>query len=65
MHQFNSVAQLCLTPCDPIDCSTPAFPVHHQFPELIQTHVHQVSDAIQPSHSLSFPSPSAFNLLQH
>ena len=48
--QFNSVAQLCPTLCDPMDCSTPGFPVHHQFPELTQTYVHWVSDAIQPSH---------------
>ena len=62
--QFSSVAQSCLTLCDHMDCSTPGFPVHHQPPELAQTHVHQVSDAIQPSHPLSFPSP-AFNLSQH
>ena len=49
----------------PTDCSTPGFPVHHQLPELAQTHVHWVSDAIQPSHPLSSPSPSAFNLSQH
>jgi len=48
-----------------MDCSTPGFPVHHQFPELAQTHVHQVGDAIQPSHPLSPPSPPAFNLSQH
>ena len=52
--QFSSVAQSCPTLCDPgLDRSTPGFPVHHQLPELAQTHVHQVSDAIQPSHSLS------------
>ena len=51
--------------CDPMDCSTPGFPVHHQLPELAQTHVHQVSDAIQPSHPLSSPFPPAFNLYQH
>ena len=62
-HQFGSVAQLCPTLCDPIDCSTPGSPVHHQLPEPAQTHVHQVSDAIQPSHPLSPPSPPAFNLL--
>ena len=56
------VTQLCLTLCDPKDCSTPGFPVHHQLPELIQTHVHQVGDAIQPSHPQSSPSPHAFNL---
>ena len=48
--KFSSVAQLCPTLCDPMDCSTPGFPIHHQLPEFIQTHVHQVSDAIQPSH---------------
>ena len=61
--QFSSVAQTFLTLCDPMDCSTPGFPVHHQFPELAQTHDHQVSDAIQQSHPLSSPSP-AFNLSQ-
>ena len=63
--QFSSAAQLCLTLCDPMDCSTPGFPVHHQLQELSQIHVHQVSDAIQPSHPLSSPSPPAFNLSQH
>ena len=63
--QFSSVAQLCPTPCDPTDCSMPGFPVHHQLPELAQTHVYQVGDVIQPSHPLSFPSPPAFNLSQH
>ena len=58
--QISSVAQSCLTLCDPVECSTPAFPVHHQLPELAQTH--RVSDAIQPSHPLSSPSPPAFNL---
>ena len=62
--QFSSV-QLYLTFCDPMDCSTPGFPVHYQPPELAQTHVHQVGDAIQPSHSLSSPSPPTFNLSQH
>ena len=51
--------------CDPMDCSTPAFPVHHQLLELVQTHVHQVGDAIQPPHPLSSPSPPAFSLSQH
>ena len=51
--------------CHPMDCNTPGLPVHHQLPELSQTHVHQVSDAIQPSYPLSSPSPSAFNLSQH
>ena len=63
--QFSSVAQSCPTPCDPMDCSTPDLPVHHQLPEFTQTHVHWVSDAIQPSHPLSSPSPPAFNLSQH
>ena len=63
--QFSSVAQLCPTLCDPMDCSTPGFLVHHQLPELAQTHVHWVSDAIQPSHPLSSPSPPAFNIAQH
>ena len=58
------VAQSCPTLCDPMDCSTPGFPVHHQLPELTQTHVHWVSDAIQPSHPLSSPSPPTFNLSQ-
>ena len=60
-----SVTQSCLTLCDPVDCSTPGLPVHHQLPEFTQTHVHWVSDAIQPSHPLLFPSPPAFNLSQH
>ena len=64
-YQFSSVAQSCPTICDPMGCSTPGFPVHHQFPELTQTHVHWVGDAIQPSHPFSFPSPPAFNLSQH
>ena len=62
--QFSSVAQLCLTLCHPIDCSTPGFPVHHQLPEFTQTQVHLVSDAIQPSHLLSSPSPPTFKLSQ-
>ena len=53
---FSSVAQSCPTLCDPMDYSTPGFPVHHQLPELAQTHVHRVGDAIQPSHPLSSPS---------
>ena len=57
--------QLCPTLCNPTDCSTPDFPVHHQPPELTQTHVHQVSDAIQPSHPRPSPSPPTFNLSQH
>ena len=63
--QFSSAAQLCLTLCDPTDCSTPGFPVDHQLLELTQAHVHQVGDAIQPSHPLSYPSLPTFNLSQH
>ena len=63
--QFSSVAQSCLTLFDPMDCSTPGVPVHHQLTEFTQTHVHSVSDAIQPSHPLSSPSPPAFSLSQH
>ena len=63
--QFSSVAQSCPTLCDPMNHSTPGLPVHHQLPESIQTHVHRVGDAIQPSHPLSSPSPPALNLLQH
>ena len=55
--QFSSVTQSCPTLCDPTDCNTPGFPVLHKLPELAQTHVHRVSDAIQPSHPLSSPSP--------
>ena len=55
--QFSSVVQSCLTLCDPMDCSTPGHPVHHQLPEFIQTHVHWVGDAIQPSDPLLSPSP--------
>ena len=63
--QFSSVAQSCPTLCDSMDCSPPGFPVHHQLLEPTQTHVCCVSDAIQPFHSLSSPSPPAFNLSQH
>ena len=63
--QFSSVAQSCPTLCDPLGCSMPGLPVHCQLPEFTQTHVHWVSDAIQPSHPLSPPSPPAFNLFQH
>ena len=63
--QFSSIAHLCLTLCDPMDCSTPGLPVHHQLLEFTQTHVHRVADAIQPSHPLSSPSPPTFNLSQH
>ena len=63
--QFSSVAPLCPTLCNLMDCSMLGFPVHHQLPELAQTHVHRIVHAIQPSHSLSPPSPPAFNLSQH
>ena len=63
--QFSSVAQSCLTLCDPMNRSTPGLPVHHQLPEFTQTHVHRVSDAVQPSHPLSSPSPPAPNTSQH
>ena len=59
--QFSSVAQSCPTLCDPMNHSTPGLPVHHQLPKFTQTHVHRVSDAIQPSHPLSSPSPPAPN----
>ena len=59
------VAQSCPTLCDPLNCSTPGLPVHHQLPEFIQTHVHRVGDAIQPSHPLSSPSPPSHNPSQH
>ena len=62
--QFCSVAQSCLTLCDPMNRSTPGLPVHHQFLEFTQTYVHWVGDAIQPSHPLLSPSPPALNLLQ-
>ena len=61
---FSSVAQSCLTLCNPTDCSTPGLPVYHQLSEFTQTHVHWVGDAMQPSHPLSSPSPT-FNLFQH
>ena len=63
--QFSSVTQSCPTLCDPMNRSAPSLPVHHQLPEFTQTHVHRVSDAIQPSHPLSSPSPPAPNLSQH
>ena len=65
LFQFSSVAQLSPTLCDPMNCSTPGLPVHHELPEFTQTHVHRVSDAIQPSHPLSSPSPPAPNPSQH
>ena len=63
--QFSSVAESCPTLCNPMNCSTPSLRVHHQLPEFIQTHVHWVSDSIQPSHPLSSPSPPAPNPSQH
>ena len=63
--QFSSVTQSCPTLCDPMNCSMPDLPVHHQLPEFTQTHVHWVGDAIQPSHPLSSPSPPAPNPSQH
>ena len=65
MVWFSSVTQLCPTLCDPMNRSTPGLPVHKQLPESTQTYVHWVGDAIQPSHPLSSPSPSALNLSQH
>ena len=62
---FSSVAQLCPALCNPMDCSTPGLPVHHQLPEFTQTHVHWVRDAIQPSYPLSSPSPPTVSLSQH
>ena len=63
--QFSSVAQSCLTLCDPMNCNTSGLPVHHQLQEFTQTHVHRVSDAIQPSHPLWSPSPPVPNPSQH
>ena len=63
--QFSSVTQSCSTLCDPMNRSTPGLPVHHQLPKFTQTHAHRVSDAIQPSHPLSSPSPPALNPSQH
>ena len=63
--QFSSVAQSCPTLCDRMNRSTPGLPVHHQLPKFTQTHIHRVSDAIQPSHPLSSPSPPAPNPSQH
>ena len=63
--QFSSVAQSCPTLCNPMNHSTPGLPVHHQLPEFTQTHLHRVSDAIQPSHPLSSPFPPAPNPSQH
>ena len=63
--QFSSVAQSCPTLCNPVNCSTPGLPVHHQLSEFTQAHVHQVGDAIQPSHPLSSPFPPSPNPSQH
>ena len=63
--QFSSATESCPTLCNPTDCSTPGFPVHHQLPELAQTYWHQFGDAMQPAHPLSSPSLSVFNLPQH
>jgi len=63
--QFTSATLSCLALCNPMDCSMPGLPVHHQLPEFTQTHSHCVGDAIQPSHPLSSPSPPAFNFIQH
>ena len=65
VQTFSSVAQSCLTLCDPMNCSMPGLPVHHHLPEFTQTHVHRVGNAIQPSHPLSSPSPPAPNPSQH
>ena len=64
-HPSVQFSRSVISLCNPMDCSTPGFPVHHQPPDLTQIHVHQVDDAIQPSHPLSAPSPLAFNLSQH
>ena len=63
--QFSSFAQSCPTLCDPMNCSTRGLPVHHQLPEFTQTHIHRVSDAMQPSHPRSSPPPPAPNPSQH
>ena len=65
VFQFSSVAQSCLSLCNPMNCTMPGLPVHHQCPEFTQTHVHRVGNAIQPSHPLSSPSPPAPNPSQH
>ena len=65
ISSLSSVAQSCPTLCKPMNHSTPVLPVHHHLPEFTQTHIHQVSDVIQPSHPLSFPSPPAPNPSQH
>ena len=63
--QLSSLIQSCKTLCDPMNCSMPGLPVYHQLPEFTQTHFHQVSDAIHPSHPLATPSPPASNPSQH
>ena len=63
--EFSAVTQSCPTLCDPVNCSTPGLPVHHQLPEFTQTHLHRVGDAIQPSHPLPSPSPPVPNPSQH
>ena len=65
MNQFSSVAQSCLTLCDPMNHRKPGLPVHHQLQEFTQTHAHLVGDAIQPSHPMLSPSPLAPNRSQH
>ena len=65
MHSCCSVIKLCLTLCNPMNCSTPGLPILHHLPEFAQTHVHRVGDAIQPSHPLSSPSRPTFLLSQH
>ena len=65
VYNISSVAQSCPTLCNLVDYSMPGFPVHHQLPEIAQTHVNKVGDAIQPFHPLSSPSPLTFNLSQH
>ena len=62
---FSSVTRSCQTLCNLMDCSTPGFPVQHQLLEIAQTHIHRVSDAVQPAHHLLYPSPPALNLSQH
>ena len=65
VQSVSSVTQSCPTLCDPMNRSTPGLPVHHHLPEFTQTHIHRISDAIQPSHPLSYPSPPAPNPSQH
>ena len=65
LFQYNLVSHSCLTLCNPMNCSMQGLPVHHQLPELTQTHMHRVSDAIQPSHPRSSPSLPAPNPSQH